>query len=84
MLKRVASILCTVIEMDPDSITPDQNLINDLGLNSLDVINLALAFEREFSIEIPDRHILKFITVGDVVDYLAREAAVYLQTDRNI
>ena len=74
MLKRVASILCTVIEMDPDSITTDQNLIADLGLNSLDVINLALAFEREFGIEIPDRHILKFVTVGDVVDYLAREA----------
>jgi len=72
MLKRVASILCTVIEMDPDSITAEHKLIDDLGLSSLDVINLVVMFEQEFDIEIPDRHIMKFAAVGDIVDYLQK------------
>ena len=72
MLKRVAEILCSVIEADADSITEAQNLIDDLGLNSLDVVNLAVMFEQEFDIDIPDRHIMKFVTVGDVVEYLQK------------
>ena len=47
-------------------------LVNDLGLNSLDVINVVVAFEDEFSIEIPDRAINNFHTVGDIADYLER------------
>jgi acyl carrier protein len=70
MLKRVVSILCSVVEAEPDSLTEEQRLIDDLGLSSLDVINLVVMFENEFSIEIPDRHIMKFATVGDIVDYL--------------
>jgi acyl carrier protein len=70
MLKQVAAILSTVVETDPDTITEGNNLGDDLGLSSLDVINLVVMFEQEFDIEIPDRHIMKFVTVGDIVTYL--------------
>ena len=70
MVKKVAEIFCSVIEMDADAITETKNLIDDLGLSSLDLINLVVIFEQEFDIEIPDRHIMQFVTVGDVVDYL--------------
>jgi acyl carrier protein len=70
MLERVALILCTVIEIEPDSIKEEHTLLDDLGLSSLDVINLVVMFEQEFDIEVPDRHIMKFVTVGDVVNYL--------------
>ena len=70
MLKQVASLLCTVIEIDPDAVELESKLVDDLGLSSLDVINLIVMFEQEFGIEIPDRQIVKFITVGDIVDYL--------------
>jgi acyl carrier protein len=72
MLKRVAAILCTVVEFDPDTVTGEHNLIDDLGLSSLDVINLTILFEQEFDIEIPDRHIMQFITVGDIAAYLQK------------
>ena len=70
MIKRVVSILCTVVEISPDSVNEGHNLIDDLGLSSLDVVNLVVMFEEEFDIEIADRHIMKFVTVGDIIDYL--------------
>jgi len=70
MLERIVSIFCNVVEVDPESITPESDLIADLGLSSLDVVNLIVMFEQEFDVEIPDRQIMKFSTVGDVVDYL--------------
>ena len=70
MLKRVATILSVVVEIDPGAVTREQNLVDDLGLSSLDVISLVVMFEQEFGIEIPDRHIMNFVTVGDVADYL--------------
>ncbi|MCL2628832.1 MAG: acyl carrier protein [Oscillospiraceae bacterium] len=76
MFKRVVSILCTVVEVNPELITLESNLVDDLGLNSLDVINLVVLFEQEFNVEIPDRQIMKFVTVGDVVAYLKERTVV--------
>ena len=56
--------------MNPDTVSEGHSLVDDLGLSSLDVINLAVMFEQEFDIEIPDRHIMKFVVVGDIVNYL--------------
>ena len=72
MLQKVASILCTVVEMNPDTVAEEHKLIDDLGLSSLDVVTLIVMFEQEFDIEIPDRHIMKFVTVGDIVSYLKK------------
>lgn len=71
MLEKVIDILSGFTMLDKEKITKDSSLVNDLGLNSLDVINVVVAFEEEFNIEIPDSNIKKLITVGDIEEYLA-------------
>ena len=73
MLERTVSILKEYCEIDGE-ITRDSALIEDLGLSSLDVINIVAEFEDEFDIEIPDRIIPTLRTVGDIVDYLEANA----------
>lgn len=63
-----------IIELQlPDSgadITPDTSLINDLGINSLTLVELVCAFEQEFGIEVPEQKIRRFRKVKDISDYL--------------
>ncbi len=68
MFEKVVEILMEHVEAD--SITPESTLIGDLGLSSLDVVNVVVAFEDTFDIEIPDRIIPELITVADIVNYL--------------
>jgi acyl carrier protein len=70
MLDKVIEILSDFTTIDKDKITENSELIADLGLNSLDVVNLVVAFEDEFDIEIPDTKIKDLITVADVVKFL--------------
>lgn len=70
MLERVIDILAEFTLLEKDTISEQANLVADLGLNSLDVINLVVAFEEEFDIEIPDQKIKDLVTVEDVVKYL--------------
>ena len=56
-------------------ITSSSLLANDLGLNSFDLVSLVCEVEDEFSVEIPDRAIPQLVTVGDVVDYVAKQRA---------
>ena len=53
-------------------ITGKTGLVTDLELSSLDIINLVVAFEDEFDIEIPDQKIKELVTVGDIVEYLEK------------
>ena len=73
MPERIVSILKEYCEIDGE-ITRDSALTDDLGLSSLDVINIVAEFEDEFDIEIPDRIIPTLRTVGDIVDYLEANA----------
>lgn len=73
MFERIVSILEEYCEIDGE-ITRDSALIDDLGLSSLDVINIVAEFEDEFDIEIPDRIIPTLRTVGDIADYLEANA----------
>lgn len=73
MLERTVSILKEYCEIDGE-ITRDSALTDDLGLSSLDVINIVAEFEDEFDIEIPDRIIPTLRTVGDIADYLEANA----------
>ena len=73
MYERTISVLEEFIDVD-EEITRDSALVDDLGLSSLDVINVVAAFEDEFEIEIPDRIIPTLRTVGDIVDYLEENA----------
>lgn len=72
MIKRVINILTDFTTLKEDKITKESGLIADLGLSSLDVINLVVAFEDEFDIEIPDQKIKELVTVGDIVKYLEK------------
>lgn len=69
MFERTVAILNEYIGVETD-ITMDSDLVDDLGLSSLEVINIVAAFEDEFGIEVPDRVIPTLRTVGDIVNYL--------------
>jgi acyl carrier protein len=73
MFDRTVEILKEFVDGD-EEITMDSALIDDLGLSSLDVINVVAAFEDEFDIEVPDRVIPSLRTVKDIVDYLEENA----------
>ena len=70
MLETVKEILLEYPEVPANEITLATNLAADLDLNSLDIVNIVVAFEDEFGIEIPDRAIRDLTTVEDVVKYL--------------
>ena len=69
MYDKVVEILEEYVESGVD-ITMDSALIDDLGINSLDVVTIITSFEDEFEIEIPDRDIPTLRTVRDIVEYL--------------
>lgn len=71
MFETIKKILIEDLQIDPDEVTMDAELINDLGINSLELADLVLMCEEKFGIEIKDDDIHKFITVGDVVNYLS-------------
>lgn len=70
MLENVIDVLSEFTMVEKSKITAQSNLVADLGLNSLDVINVIVAFEDYFDIVIPDQKIKDLITVGDIVEYL--------------
>lgn len=73
MLERVKDILEDYVEVPRDKIKLESAFIDELGLSSLDVVNIVVAFEEEFDVEISDRMISKIVTVGDVVKILNGE-----------
>jgi acyl carrier protein len=74
MFDRVVEILRDCIDNKAIEITRESALVDDLGLSSLEVINIVATFEDEFGIEVPDRVIPTLRTVGDIVDYLEQNA----------
>lgn len=70
MLEKVQEILQNYTELPISEITLETDLVKDLDLNSLDVVNIVVAFEDEFGIEIPDRAISGLTKVEDIVKYL--------------
>ncbi|MEI3062452.1 MAG: acyl carrier protein [Oscillospiraceae bacterium] len=72
MFEKVKSVLAQQFELDPESITMDTNLIDDLGADSLDVVELIMSLEDEFGIAISDNDAAQLYTVGRIVDYLEK------------
>ncbi|MBQ4065658.1 MAG: acyl carrier protein [Clostridia bacterium] len=70
MFEKVKNMLVNDLQINPDDIKPEAELINDLGINSLELADLILLCEEKFGLEVKDDDIHKFITVGDVVAYL--------------
>ena len=67
---RVKEIIIEQLGVNPDQVTPEAKFIEDLGADSLDTVELVMAFEEEFGAEIPDEDAEKLQTVGDVVKYI--------------
>ncbi|MBQ6602358.1 MAG: acyl carrier protein [Eubacterium sp.] len=70
MLEKIRQVLAEQFNCDEDSITEDTNLKDDLGADSLDLLELVMALEEEYSLEIPAEELTDIETVGDVIDYL--------------
>ena len=68
--KRVREIVAEQLERDVNEVTNASSLIDDLGADSLDVVELVMKMEEEFGIEIPDEEAEKIKTVNDVIQYI--------------
>jgi acyl carrier protein len=68
--EKVRNALATQFEMDPEEISAETNLIDDLGADSLDVVELIMSLEDDFGVKIPDEDVAELYTVGRIVDYL--------------
>ncbi|WP_126172483.1 acyl carrier protein [Altericroceibacterium xinjiangense] len=68
--ERVKKIVVEHLGVEEDKVTPDASFIDDLGADSLDIVELVMAFEEEFGVEIPDDAAEKIATVGDANRYI--------------
>ena len=68
--EKVRDIIVEQLGVNPEQVTPSASFIEDLGADSLDTVELVMAFEEEFSVEVPDEDAEKLQTVGDVVKYI--------------
>ncbi len=68
--ERVKEIICEQLGVEEDDVTPNAKFIEDLGADSLDTVELVMAFEEEFDLEIPDEDAEKIVTVGDAINYI--------------
>ena len=70
VLEKVKMILSNQFDVEEDSITLETNIADDLGADSLDVVDMLMSLEDEFDVEIPDEEIEKIRTVGELVAYI--------------
>lgn len=70
LFEKVKAIVAEQLEVKPEEITPDSSFANDLGADSLDTVELVMALEEEFGIEIPDEVAEQIDTVGKAVDHI--------------
>ncbi len=70
ILAKIKQIVADQLGIDEDEVAPEASFIDDLGADSLDIVELIMAFEEEFDLEIPDEDAEKITTVQDAVDYI--------------
>ncbi len=68
--EKVKNIIVEQLGVDTESVTPEASFIDDLGADSLDIVELVMTMEEEFDLEIPDEDAEKIKTVADVVNYI--------------
>jgi len=71
---KVREIIVEQLGVDPDQVTLEASFVDDLGADSLDTVELVMALEEEFGIEIPDEEAEKIATVGNAIDYIAQNS----------
>jgi acyl carrier protein len=74
LLKKIKSIVSDKLSISEDQITEEASFIDDLGADSLDTVELVMALEDEFSMDIPDEEAEKLTTVGKAMDYILTTA----------
>ena len=67
---KVKSIIVEQLGVDEEEVTPDASFVDDLGADSLDTVELVMALEEHFDIQIPDEDAEKIVTVGDAIQYI--------------
>ena len=75
IFEKVNGIIVEQLGVTETSVTLEASFIDDLGADSLDIVELVMALEEEFDMEIPDTDAEKVVTVGDVVDYIKEHVA---------
>ena len=73
--ERIKAIIVEQLGVSLDEVTPEASFIEDLGADSLDIVELIMALEEEYDIEIPDEDAEKILTVGDAVKYIQNHTA---------
>lgn len=71
---RVREIIINELGVEPEKVTNDASFVEDLGADSLDTVELVMAFEEEFGVDIPDEDAEQMKTVGDAIEYLKKHA----------
>jgi len=69
--ERVTSIICDQLSVQAGKVKPEASFVEDLGADSLDIVELIMALEEEYDMEIPDEDAEKIATVKDVIDYVS-------------
>ena len=68
--QKIKYIIVEQLSVNAEQVTPEAKFIEDLGADSLDIVELVMAFEEEFGVEVPDSDAEKLLSVGDVVKYI--------------
>ncbi len=72
MLEKLVKVLTEQLMVDADKITPETRIKEDLGADSLDILQIVMTFEDEYGIKIPDDDLAGFETVGDILEYFEK------------
>ena len=70
IIDKIKSILAEQLDVDVEELTPETDIAKDLNADSLDVVEILMSLEDEFSVEIPDEEIENIKTIGDLVEYI--------------
>ena len=70
ILEKVKKILVDQLDVDEGAISPESSIIDDLGADSLDIVDMVMSLEEEFDVEIPDEEIENMKTVGDIIKFI--------------
>lgn len=73
--EKVTDIIVEQLGVSADQVTPESKMIEDLGADSLDAVELVMAVEEEFGIEVPDDEAEKLVCVGDIINYVEKVQA---------
>ena len=72
--EKVKAIIVEQLGAKPEEVTPTASFVNDLGADSLDTVELVMALEEEFGVEIPDEDAEKIVTVEDAIKYIEKKS----------